>query len=285
MDIESVINYLWDEDIPKAHGCGQSLGRTDRFEPFNGAYVSIDGDHAWGGPDRWIWESVDMRAIDHEPSACCQICADGTPMWLSSKVCRKIPPYHVYTRLPTVETRITSLIPSDMLNKRMRNKFVTQKHYLTVGDGMVDILPLRGVRLINREVILPGSIEPTTLNSHTKSLIRMALAPMAMQFQYRYHASMKVSVGEFGSIRIPMSLGQLREVLADRDKPSDGSRRKALLHIVKGHQRQISDGEAVSIREHLRGKIECPWRGHRITLEPSRYDAMRLRLNSQANAV
>lgn len=94
-------------------------------------------------------------------------------------------------------------------------------------------------------------------------------------FSERYSAHMEIPLRSGVSVSLPMNLRQIREVLADRDKPESGSRRPALVHLVSSHKRCSAD-EAVHVREHLRGKISCHWRGWDVTLHPSTFDIDRI---------
>lgn len=94
-------------------------------------------------------------------------------------------------------------------------------------------------------------------------------------FNHRYDALMEFPLINGITIAFPVNLAQIKEVLKDRDKPENGKRRSSLVHLVSQHKRETKQN-LIYVREHLRGKIECKWRGWDVTLHPSRYDIERL---------
>lgn len=140
------------------------------------------------------------------------------------------------------------------------SRLVVINNYMRFKDGQFSVLP---------QADAPISYDPNSLEWEPGFLFAFSLA-------YRYFASMEVGAGNGTSVSIPLSLPQLREVLKDRDKPESGGRRPSLIHLVRQHQRKMEDGDEIRIREHLRGKIECHWRGWDIVLRPSDYDSDRL---------
>ena len=113
-----------------------------------------------------------------------------------------------------------------------------------------------------------GGVDPAVADT--------AMITAGVAFTYQYNASMEIESGNGTSVAIPLNLIQIREVLKDRDKPESGSRRPALIHLVNSHKRITNNDDHALVREHLRGKIECNWRGWNVTIAPSLHDVVRL---------
>ena len=81
------------------------------------------------------------------------------------------------------------------------------------------------------------------------------------------------------SIRVRTSAEGVLDLLRNRDKPILG-RRPALLHWVRDHvrTRTTETGEQVlsKVREHIRGGLQCQWRGMHVHIHPSKSDLTRL---------
>lgn len=144
-----------------------------------------------------------------------------------------------------------------------RNKLITLRSFVFLRDGRY----------------YPGSHYDNRVGRIIKtddSLMKQAKAVSGAALTYYYHGQMEIPLVNGTSISMPLCLDQIREVLKDRDKPETGCRRPALAHLVRQHRRNLKDGEAVRVREHLRGKISCHWRGWDVVIHPSAYDQDRL---------
>lgn len=142
-------------------------------------------------------------------------------------------------------------------------------------------IALRGGRFhfFNRRLALEDSVLPVTIvkAGDDAMMERSCHTVSAAALAYRYFASMEMPLANGTSVALPLSLGQVREVLRDRDKPESGSRRAALLHLVRSHNRKLDDGDVARVREHLRGKEVCHWRGWDVIVRPSDFDAERIK--------
>lgn len=107
---------------------------------------------------------------------------------------------------------------------------------------------------------------------------KLAMLISGFSLTERYNAHLEFECGNGASVAIPLGLAQVKEVLRDRDKPETGNRRPALVHLVGQHVRMTSD-DACTVREHLRGKIVCKWRGWDVVVHPPRFDVERLSEN------
>jgi hypothetical protein len=106
-------------------------------------------------------------------------------------------------------------------------------------------------------------------------IAKIAAAIAGAAFNARYAAHMEFECGNGTSVALPVGLEQIKEILRDRDKPENGDRRPALIHLVRSHKRAtLKNVDAV--REHLRGRVLCHWRGWDVALHPPQYVKDRL---------
>lgn len=126
--------------------------------------------------------------------------------------------------------------------------------------------------------VSPPVICPSVVGGVCEEAAPAAAAMCGAAFSYRYSATAEIESGNGTSVAIPLTLEGLRAVLRDRDRPEGGDRRPALLHLVAEHARRSRNSDdAGHVREHLRGKMLCHWRGWDVVLRPSIYDTERLR--------
>lgn len=192
---------------------------------------------------------------------------DDLPEYHNIKRVRRLPP-HV-TCLPGEWYSLAQSANTKHLGITNDRRLIVIKEYVRFRAGKFQLMPQSGGE---------GLGQP---NHHLdKECAEWAAERCGFMFAaslaYRYLASMEIEAGNGTSTSIPLNLGQLREVLRDRDKPESGSRRPALVHLVRQHNRNYEKDELVKVREHLRGKIECHWRGWDVVLRPSDYDVDRL---------
>ena len=153
---------------------------------------------------------------------------------------------------------------SSFLSERDGRFYTLKKRDCCFGEGSF------GKDLIEHRMKFGNPLEEDDHNTRNAYLLS------GLALTNRYHAEMEIEISNGTSVSIPMNLSQIREVLSDRDKKETGSRRPALIHLVSKHSRKISEEDMILVREHLRGKIECKWRGFDIKLHPSQFDCDRL---------
>lgn len=81
-------------------------------------------------------------------------------------------------------------------------------------------------------------------------------------------------------LRLFTSISGARDAFRLRDIPPGRSRRAALRHWVREHQRNVSDdteADRIWVSEHMRGATEFSWNGLRCRIEPSEFDLARLK--------
>lgn len=255
--IESFINYIDDGGFTPAHIKGmktdKDLSSYRRCIPWS-TLLEIDP----YGEKEFVFPDATLSMVNDAPFAVIRL-ENDLPQYSSLQRVRRLPPSISLQRGKYYKFSSSGTC-GFFGYKGDANQLVNFTHYLCERDGKYHLL--HDSDIMNN-------------NEGTEENLAHGLSGMALA--YSYFATMEIEQANKTSVALPLNLPQLREVLRDRDKPESGSRRPALLHLVRSHKRRLQDGDEIRIKESLRGKISCHWRGWDITLRPSLFDSNRLR--------
>lgn len=96
---------------------------------------------------------------------------------------------------------------------------------------------------------------------------------LAMSAHYEWFVYVKEVHGAVG-VKFALDPAAAKEVFAMRNEESEG-RKRALVHIVKGHQRNLGTSEEERmtwVRKHLRGETKFMHKGAELHIIPSAFD-------------
>jgi hypothetical protein len=101
-------------------------------------------------------------------------------------------------------------------------------------------------------------------------LERLTRAVHGMEWGNRFLWSVVIRRGSLPPLRIHVTARNVLEFLWMRD--SEERRRKAMIHLVRPHQRRLPSGKTTTVRPHLRGSTSCDWKGWQVSITPSEHD-------------
>lgn len=82
--------------------------------------------------------------------------------------------------------------------------------------------------------------------------------------------TMLAAIKSDNEIKLPVPLGDYKELFSGRDGPFIGNRKKAIVHWVAGHTRKTRNGEFSSVKKHTRGIQKFTMDGINVTITPNR---------------
>lgn len=100
---------------------------------------------------------------------------------------------------------------------------------------------------------------------------RLARIAHAIDWGNRFLWEVTIKVGPIAA-RYHCTARNVLELLWMRNKDAGRRRRKAMIHLVRPHERRLPSGKTTTVRPHLRGALECTWRDWQITIKPSDHD-------------
>lgn len=170
----------------------------------------------------------------------------------------------------------TTFFGNVKVERKTRNILMRHNGYREYSVSRCDSVEFKGktTSVVVRNSVYCKNGEVITDNG-SQSIIKLFKILCGSALTERYNAHAEIELVNGASVFVPLGLWQLKEILKDREKPENGNRRSALIHLVKQHKRNGPE-DAIRVREHLRGKIECHWRGWDVALWPSMYDVDRL---------
>jgi hypothetical protein len=214
-----------------------------------------------------------LGIVNYKPISAVFLNDDGFPSFCSLKKITKLPT-HIIRQSGTILKYSKTFNEKDAgYNKNNALSMFT----VFYAERQGNLFPLKDLSVDRRNTLLKAISLKNGDNSDEYPIVFNTLSLLAnLALTVRYFAEMEIEISNGTSVSIQLDLAQLREVLNDREKRENGSRRAALLHLVSSHSRKLSSEDIIKIKEHLRGKIECKWRGFDIKLHPSQYDSDRL---------
>ena len=101
-------------------------------------------------------------------------------------------------------------------------------------------------------------------------LEQLTRVAQALEWGNRFLWSVVIRRGSLPPLRIHVTARNVLEFLWMRD--SEERRRKAMIHLVRPHERRLPSGKTTTVRPHLRGSTSCDWKGWQVSITPSEHD-------------
>ncbi len=103
-------------------------------------------------------------------------------------------------------------------------------------------------------------------------LERLANTMQSLEWGNRFYWSMVIKRPPSPGIQIFLTARNVLEFLWMRDVEIGKKRRRAMVHLVRPHERKLASGKTTTVRPHLRGSMVCDWKGLSCSITPSEHD-------------
>jgi len=161
------------------------------------------------------------------------------------------------------------------LHKRPRNVWVGaagaclyEHHYREIRADGASTYTWRVAAITRKGSPVVSLVEGTTGSGSILDSQQLVLAASIIEDAHRPNA-LTATISERAAIRMPVPVGEHRELFALRDGPLNASgRRRAILHWVRSHLRQTKKRDA-EVSAHWRGVRELKVDGFSVRLEPN----------------
>lgn len=149
--------------------------------------------------------------------------------------------------------------------KEMRSLGGFATHPLMLNIWFKETSTLRCLFTKGKEKIIPINENARNISKDEDASFRIDIASgISRVAKKTFHCSFHLGQSPLAFFLDPETI---IKIFKDRQPPPDGSRKKALLHIVNGHNRRLPEkDEFIEIQSYLRGERSCIYGGMKVDL-------------------